>query len=311
MTQRRYRLAQRRKAVGYSQEQLSEQLGVDRTTVIRWEAGETEPRPWQWPNLADALKVSAIELIALLSDTDSAIVIGEVIAPTLAAVSPPEPVAASLVEPPAAILERIQQQSARHVTTALLDALDLFVDDVVDRYEAEGPATLAPDVVRQRRWLQALLLNCPPSKQGERLVQITGRLSAQLAYMAVNLGKFHSARAYGIEAFELADQVGDDDLRAWVRGTQSFTEYYTGHYDRALELAFDGLRHAGNGPQAVRLLINGEARALGKLQRPVDKAVGRAYELLTGFPAEPGMTPCNSFGLYSEAGWLPMPQQPI
>src|SRR5436305_13835502 len=66
MATRRHGLAQRRKAVGYSQEQLAEQLGVDRTTVIRWETGETEPQPWQWPNLADALKITADQLTDLL-----------------------------------------------------------------------------------------------------------------------------------------------------------------------------------------------------------------------------------------------------
>ncbi|MGH3735756.1 MAG: helix-turn-helix transcriptional regulator [Micromonosporaceae bacterium] len=68
MATKRLRLAQRRKAVGYTQEQLAEQLGVDRTTVIRWEAGETEPHAWQRPNLADALKVSAEKLTVLLGD---------------------------------------------------------------------------------------------------------------------------------------------------------------------------------------------------------------------------------------------------
>jgi transcriptional regulator with XRE-family HTH domain len=314
MAARRYRLAQRRKAVGYTQEQLAEQLGVDRATVIRWEAGTTAPQPFQWPNLATALKLSTDELTALLTDSSDAVAIsGEVVQrlpayePSVvmplvsfpATVTPDAP--SELVEPPAAILERIQQQADGYVTDSLLDALDLFIADVIDRYEVEGPASLASDVVRQRRWLQPLLMSCPPSKRGTRLVSIAGQLSAQLAYMAVNLGKFHSARAYGLEAFALADQVDNHDLKAWVRGTQSFCEYYTGHYEAALELALDGQRYAGNSPQAVRLIINGEARALGKLNRSVDKAVGRAYELLTNFSPEVGMSPCISFGLYSEA----------
>lgn len=318
MATRRHRLAQRRKAVGYTQEQLAEQLGVDRGTVIRWEAGTTAPQPFQWPNLADALKVSTDELTALLlhNASDAVVLTGEVMTPTAIATPPPirsfgnavsvvvtipEYDAAQLVEPPSAIVERIHQQTNRQVTDALLDALDAYVADVAERYEAEGPTALAPDVVRQRRWLQPLLVSCPPSKRGERLAGIAGRLSAQLSYMAVNLGKFSSARAYGVEAFELADQINDNDLKSWVRGTQSFCEYYTGNYERALELALDGQRYAGNGLQAVRLIINGEARALGKLKRPVDKAVGRARELLSAFPPESGMTPCISFGLYSEA----------
>jgi DNA-binding XRE family transcriptional regulator len=69
MASRRHRLAQRRKAVGYTQEQLAEQLGVERTTVIRWEAGDTQPQPWQWPNLADALKITVEQLTDLLDGT--------------------------------------------------------------------------------------------------------------------------------------------------------------------------------------------------------------------------------------------------
>ncbi|GIH04349.1 hypothetical protein Rhe02_24160 [Rhizocola hellebori] len=56
--------------MGLSQEALAEQLGVDRTTVIRWERGQSEPQPWQRPNLAMALKVSVEELAVLLDSWD-------------------------------------------------------------------------------------------------------------------------------------------------------------------------------------------------------------------------------------------------
>jgi DNA-binding XRE family transcriptional regulator len=72
MASRRHHLAQRRRAVGYTQEQLAEQLGVERTTVVRWEAGTTQPLPWQWPNLADALKITNEELVDLLEDRSAA-----------------------------------------------------------------------------------------------------------------------------------------------------------------------------------------------------------------------------------------------
>lgn len=63
---RRERLAQRRKTLGLTQEDLAELLGVERSTVVRWECGETEPGPWVRPKLAKALKVSADRLGELL-----------------------------------------------------------------------------------------------------------------------------------------------------------------------------------------------------------------------------------------------------
>jgi tetratricopeptide (TPR) repeat protein/transcriptional regulator with XRE-family HTH domain len=64
---RRRPLAQRRKAMGLTQEQLAEQLGVERTTVARWERGETQPQPGLRPRLAAALGVSADRIEAILA----------------------------------------------------------------------------------------------------------------------------------------------------------------------------------------------------------------------------------------------------
>lgn len=71
MAAKRHRLAQRRKALGFTQEQLAERLGVDMTTVRRWESGETAggPLPWLRPKLARHLQVSAEQLDELLAET--------------------------------------------------------------------------------------------------------------------------------------------------------------------------------------------------------------------------------------------------
>ncbi|MFI0449018.1 helix-turn-helix domain-containing protein [Actinomadura sp. 6N118] len=71
MTLRRNRLVQRRRAVGYSQEQLADRLNIERTTVGRWERAETDPLPWIRPKLAQGLRISLDELDDILADIEA------------------------------------------------------------------------------------------------------------------------------------------------------------------------------------------------------------------------------------------------
>jgi transcriptional regulator with XRE-family HTH domain len=67
MTGRRQRLASRRKALGLSQELLAVELGVDRTTIGRWERGETDPQPYIRTRLCTVLHVTTAELDTLIT----------------------------------------------------------------------------------------------------------------------------------------------------------------------------------------------------------------------------------------------------
>ncbi|WP_422647138.1 helix-turn-helix transcriptional regulator [Actinoalloteichus caeruleus] len=59
-------LGSRRVVVGFTQEALAEALGVDRTTVSRWERGAHVPNPGQRPHLARVLGVTMERLDHLL-----------------------------------------------------------------------------------------------------------------------------------------------------------------------------------------------------------------------------------------------------
>ncbi|MGH3696547.1 MAG: helix-turn-helix transcriptional regulator [Pseudonocardiaceae bacterium] len=68
MPAKRRALAERREIVGHSQETLARIVGVEPTTVGRWERGETSPLPWARPKLAQALTVSVDVLDAMLTE---------------------------------------------------------------------------------------------------------------------------------------------------------------------------------------------------------------------------------------------------
>ena len=67
MASKRRGLSGRRRAVGLSQEALAEALQIDRSTIVRWEAGERDPQPWLRPRLAKALGVDLETLDQMLA----------------------------------------------------------------------------------------------------------------------------------------------------------------------------------------------------------------------------------------------------
>ncbi len=68
MVGKRDRLVSTRKTAGFSQERLAEVVGVERSTVQRWERGETCPQPWARPKLARALGITDQSLSELLDE---------------------------------------------------------------------------------------------------------------------------------------------------------------------------------------------------------------------------------------------------
>lgn len=206
-------------------------------------------------------------------------------------------------ENPADIARRVQAVTEMDADSDAVAIFSLAVDDVVDRYELEGPRRLAPGVIASRQQVDAMLQRRRNPTQLRQLYAIAGRLSGALGYMAVNRGRFAHAKMYCREAFAIGQLLDDSDLQAWVRGTESFCAYYQGDYAAAVRLAHQGLDLAGNGPQAIRLYSNGLARALGKVGDTggVEAAIDAASEVARRFDTGPGLTPALDFTPYGEA----------
>ncbi|MGE7433988.1 helix-turn-helix domain-containing protein [Kitasatospora sp. NPDC001175] len=204
---------------------------------------------------------------------------------------------------PATIASQLSAITAVNVDLAHLERLEHSIDVLVSSYEASGPQALAPVGSKLRASVHDLLAGRQHPRQRQSLYVLAARAAGLLGYMAVNAGRPASAKAYLTEAYELADVVQDAELMAWVRGTQSLEAYYAGRYQEANDLAEVGVHVAPASPQAIRLLVNGQARALGKIndRQGAERAVGQALILAERIGTPPGLTPCISFEPYGMA----------
>ncbi len=203
----------------------------------------------------------------------------------------------------AAVLARVEKLRSGIVDPEIIDSAQRNVEHAVAEYEHLDHSVLAPAMLRQRAEVDTALERCTQPKQRQQLLEVAGITSGLLGYIAVGRNDFPLARAYCGEAFQLGEFTQRMDLQAWSRGLQSFCEYYSGRYDKALNLAMDGLSYALSGPQSVRLTINGAARALGKLgdARGVHRAVDQAYDLMSRQVVPSGVPSSITFDCYSAA----------
>ena len=295
-------LAERRRLQGLSQEALAERLGVARTTVTRWEAGEVEPLAWVRPALANALSVTLDDLAALLTPpvfgTD--VTHHQLSEPDRASACPPYPLDdRELLD----VAERRSWLASLDVSAAKIDYLAPAVEWIIDQDERIPAADLQARARDLRSHLHPLLE--APQRPGTamRLFAVAAHLSGAQAALSLDMGRLPSARAHAAEAFDFAEVTGDPDLMAWARAAQSLVEYYAGRYPDALALASDGLARSPRGPHAVRLSVNGRARALARMgdRAGVDHAVGHAWAVRTEHPdPEVALTASLTTAVYCE-----------
>ena len=200
------------------------------------------------------------------------------------------------------ILGRAHKLS-RAVDSDVIDAIQGDIDAEISQYETRDAGNKIPALFKQRTFVYSLLDDTVRPKQRQQLFEAGAKISGMIGYILAGRGNFPLARAYCVESFQLSELSEDVNIRAWSRGMQSFCEYYAGRYAESLEYATDGLTYGFSTMQGARLMINGVARASGKLGdvAGVERAVDEAYEWMHKSGGSSGTPSSVTLGCYSEA----------
>jgi transcriptional regulator with XRE-family HTH domain len=277
MAIRRDALASRREALGFTQETLAEKLGVDRTTVGRWESGKLSPQPWRRPKLAKALKLSLAELDGLLHPAQPQIVVG--CQPT------GEP-----VESAAAV--NVDQR--QHVDAALADARRYFDGSVVNYFRRRLDIYMADDGEHGSvRALPAVLGLLSAVDQHGREVRPAVRrgLLSFAACGAEFVGWLYrdandplQAGFWYDRATEWAQEAGDLPMQGYVLLKRSQMAYDARDALRVFTLAQAALEGPWQLPRRIRAEVTlQEALGMAMCGEPlpaVERKLGDARELL-------------------------------
>ncbi|WP_019546691.1 helix-turn-helix domain-containing protein [Streptomyces sulphureus] len=209
---------------------------------------------------------------------------------------------------PLQVVAEAKSVTGSNAEPSLLAHADASLRGIVARYEALGPRPLVHEARLLRSMLHVILAGTQPPSVRARLLSSAARTAGLLGYMAVNAGApLAVTDAYCTEADTLARQADDIETVMWTLGTRSFGLYYAGRYRQAAAVARSGVELAPCHPQAIRLLANGEARALARAgdRRGAERALGGALDLSDSLRELPkGMTACIDFLPYSPARTL-------
>jgi DNA-binding XRE family transcriptional regulator len=269
MAAKRYRLAQRRKTVGFTQETLAEQLGVDSTTVRRWESGEASPQPWIRPKLARHLQVSVDQLEDLLhaSVTDDLYT-----AHPLVDTTAPR---ADRADGHSLDIQQIEQlRRGLHgvftdgTITATLDDWESIVLSHGSAAKDRPAALLLDDLAADIAELQRTMAQCRSLSGLRRLTRVTAQLSGLMCLTLIKLDERQAFRNWSRTARIAASEADDATTHSWVLAQESYGHFYSGNLTEAVYVAQHAQAIVATAPCVGTVLAAAlEARAQAALGR--------------------------------------------
>ena len=240
MAIRRDALAARREALGFTQETLAQELGVELSTTGRWERGTLTPQPWRRPDLAKLLKASLDELDILLNPPETQIAAGRaaatrrevmVDAALLTGVIVTEHMLGNLSEEPR---PGDRDKPVRHRTT--LASASAQVADLHRKYQSARYGDVAQRLPSVSTAVDALVADGPARKRREALgLQCSVAIVA--AKLATKAGDGEGGWAAAERARVAAESAEDAFGLAAAAYQRACALLRTGNGERAEQLA--------------------------------------------------------------------------
>ncbi|MGH3695592.1 MAG: helix-turn-helix transcriptional regulator [Pseudonocardiaceae bacterium] len=293
MKAKRHAFAKRRTICGHSQETLGRLIGVEPTTVGRWERGETSPQPWLRPQLADTLAMSLEELDHMLAEGQ----------PTKAVITPDthgEPVdgpecdlvlmtpwnhrgtveAAVMLSGGDGWVKRrgfltlsgtalttpahqwlvhepeplVSGLSGRRVSAELADRLPAMIAELRAMDDVAGGGTVLSLARHEFSWVAGLLDRASYNESTGRTLHLAlAELGQLTGWGAYDAGQPGLAQRYNIAALRAAHTIDNRPLGAHILGYMAKQTAHQGQPTEAVTLAETALAGA-RGLQAPRLL---------------------------------------------------------
>lgn len=326
VTMRRVRLARARKAAGYTQEGLAEALRVDRSSVIRWEAGRYSPVPYLWPKLAKLLGVSRERLAELFADEEvkSANALIPVLAdhgqavaanPAGRPISPHSWVddvnrreilrllgVASTSAAVPSLLTGLNSDDQDRVMNAVaapsrvdeltIKHVDSMLHAAMRQDDSLGPHAVLDTILAQRELSRTLLADCPSALR-PKVLTLYSNLSRFAGWLSFDLTDYETASHYYEEARLAAHAAENVDLSICVLCNLSHLATWRGHARVGVDHAMAAQNWASetSDPLLRAYTANVAARAYAVLgnRKACSTALDNAQEDIQGAaPQTPG-----------------------
>jgi transcriptional regulator with XRE-family HTH domain len=167
-----------------------------------------------------------------------------------------------------AALELSRRAAASDVGAAVIERLELAVDDLSVAYPGTPPAELLARVNTYLSYISRLIGARATLREHQRLLVTGGWLSLLVATCLIDLHRDDAAAAHLRTAAQLARETGHAELAAWCLETRAWQMLTAGDYQRAAQLAQAGQRLAPRGGSAHIQATAQEGRAWARLKSP-------------------------------------------